>query len=109
MTNRDGCVRTAILRYALHTQPATLESLAVPTRLTPEDVKAALAALHQAGAIYLRDGAVIAAYPFSLVPTQHRVTVAGVTAYEWPRLTDPLPWAERIHRTHGFAQIKFEH
>jgi Alkylmercury lyase len=81
MTNRDDRVRTAILRHALHAQPVTLESLAVATRLAPEDVKAALAALHETGAIYLRDGAVVAAYPFSLLPTQHRVTVAGVPAY----------------------------
>ena len=81
MTNRDDRVRTAILRSALHAQPVTLKSLAAATRLTPGDVKAALATLHEAGAIFLRDGAVIAAYPFSLVPTLHRVTIAGVTAF----------------------------
>jgi Alkylmercury lyase len=81
MTNRDARVRTAILRHALHAQPVTPESLAVAARLTQEDVKAAFVALHETGTIYLRDGAVIAAYPFSLVPTQHRVTIAGVTAH----------------------------
>ncbi len=81
MANRDDRVRAVILRYALHAQPVTLDSLAVATRLTPEDVKAALAALHETGAIYLRDGTVIAAYLFSLAPTRHRVTISGVTAY----------------------------
>ncbi len=81
MTSRDERVRTAILRHALHAQRVTLGSLAAATRLTTEDVKTALGALHEAGMIYLRDGAVVAAYPFSLVPTPHRVTIAGVTAY----------------------------
>jgi hypothetical protein len=81
VANRDDRVRAAILRHALHAQPVTLDSLAVATRLTPEDVKAALAALHETGAIYLRDGTVIAAYPFSLAPTRHRVSISGLTAY----------------------------
>ena len=81
VTNPDGRVRTAILRTALRARPVTPESLAATTGLTREDIKAALATLHEAGAIYLRGEAIVAAYPFSLVPTPHRVTIAGVTAY----------------------------
>jgi len=81
MTNRDGRVQTSILRHALRARPATVEALAAATGFTQDDVKAALAALHDAGAIYLRDGAVVAAYPFSLVAAPHRVTIGGVTAY----------------------------
>lgn len=81
MTNWDDPVRTAILRRALHARPVTLESLAAATGLASEDVKVALATLHEAEAIYLCDGAVVAAYPFSLVPTPHRVTIAGMTTY----------------------------
>lgn len=80
MTNRDR-VWTAILRHALHAQPITLESLPAAAGLPPEDVKAALVALNETGTIYLRDGAVVAAYPFSFAPTPHRVTIAGVTAH----------------------------
>jgi hypothetical protein len=81
VTNRDDYVRTAILRAALRAQPVTPESLAAATGLSEKDITAALATLHETGAIYLRDEAVIAAYPFSLVPTPHRVTIAGVTVY----------------------------
>jgi mercuric reductase len=81
MTNQDERVWTAILRHALHAQPVTLESLAAATGLTPGDVATALVALHETGAIYLRDRAVIAAYPFSLVPTRHGVAIAGASAY----------------------------
>ena len=81
MMSPDGRVRTAIFHHALHAQPVTLESLAAATRLAPEQVTGALVALHETGAIYLSDGAVIAAYPFSLVPTRHRMTIGGVTAY----------------------------
>jgi DNA-binding GntR family transcriptional regulator len=49
MTNRDDHVRAAILRHALHAQPVTLESLAAAMRTSPEDIRAALAALHKAG------------------------------------------------------------
>ncbi|HLW46194.1 MAG TPA: organomercurial lyase [bacterium] len=81
MTERDGRVWTMILRHALHTRPASVEALAGATGFPAEDVEAALAALHDAGAIYLRGGAVAAAYPFSLVPTPHRVIIGGITAY----------------------------
>lgn len=81
MTNRDARVRTAVLHHALRARPVTSESLAAVTGLAVEDVEAALAALQEMGAIYLRDRAVIAAYPFSLVPTPHRVTIEGITVY----------------------------
>jgi len=74
-------VRTAILVHALHGRPVIVPSLAAATGLRPADVTAALAALHETGAIYLRDEAVVAAYPFALVPTAHRVAIGAVTAY----------------------------
>ena len=81
MTNHDRRVRTAILDHALHGRPVTTPSLAAATGLPPASVKAALTALHETGAIYLRDGTIVAAYPLSLVPTAHRVTTGGVTTY----------------------------
>jgi alkylmercury lyase-like protein len=81
MTKPDDRVWTAILRYALGAQPVTAKSLTDATGLAGEDVEAALARLNEAGAIYLRDGRVLAAYPFSLVPAPHRVIVAGITTY----------------------------
>ncbi|HEV2281107.1 MAG TPA: alkylmercury lyase family protein [bacterium] len=81
MTDRESRVRTAILRRALLGRDAAVPALAGGTGLTPAEVRAALAALHDAGAVYLRDGAVAAAYPLSLVPTGHRVTIGAVTVY----------------------------
>jgi alkylmercury lyase-like protein len=81
MTNPGDRVETAILRYARWAQPVTAESLAAATGLALEDVRAALAGLHETGAIYLRDGAVLAAYPFSMVPTANRISIAGLTVY----------------------------
>ncbi len=43
--------------------------------MTPAEIDAALAALHEAGAIYLADGAVVAAYPLSLRPARHRINI----------------------------------
>lgn len=74
-------VRVAVVMHALQGRRATTQSLGAATGMRPDDVAAALSALHEAGALYLRDGAVVAAYPFSLVPTPHRVTIGDVTAY----------------------------
>jgi len=51
------------------------------TGLTPEEVEATLATLDAAGALYRRDGQVIAAYPLSGIPTRHQLTVRHATAY----------------------------
>jgi mercuric reductase len=97
VTDHDSRVRTAILDHALHGRLVTTPSLAAATGVAPEGVKAALTALHETGAIYLRDGTIVAAYPLSLVPTAHRVTAGGVTTYAncaidalaVPPMTDP--------------------
>jgi len=81
VTNQETQVRVAILRHALHAQPISTASLSVATGLTPAKVDAALAALHEAGAIYLANGGAAAAYPVSFRPTKHRVTIDGVTTY----------------------------
>lgn len=81
MTSYDDLVGTVILRHALDARAATLELLVAATGGSPARVEAALLTLHETGAIYLRDGAVVAAYPFSFVPTPHRVMTAGATAY----------------------------
>jgi hypothetical protein len=106
MTNRDDRVRTAILGRALHAQPVSLESVAAATGLTLEGAKAALVTLHEVGAIYLRDGAVVAAYPFSLVPTPHRVTIAGVTVHpsgraRYGRGAERWPWEGSAQTARG--------
>src|SRR5579859_2612035 len=81
VTDRESRVRTAILRRALLDRDTAGPALAEAAGLSPADVSAALTALHDAGAVYLRDGAVMAAYPFSLVPTEHRFAIGGVTVY----------------------------
>jgi hypothetical protein len=81
VTDRESRVRTAILRRALLGRDTAGRALAEAAGLSPADVSAALIALHDAGAVCLRDGAVMAAYPFSLVPTEHRVALGGVTVY----------------------------
>lgn len=74
-------VRTAIWLHALHGRPVTIPSLAQATGRPPGEVAAALTALHEAGAVYVRDGAIIAAYPFSIPPTAHRVIIGELTVY----------------------------
>jgi alkylmercury lyase-like protein len=81
VTNHDRRVLTAILDHALHGRAASDPLLAAATGLAAEGVTAALTALHETGAIYLRDGIIVAAYPLSFVPTTHRVTIGGVTTY----------------------------
>ena len=81
MTSQEIQVRVAGLRHALHARPVSPESLGTATGLTTSEVHAALAALHEAGAIYLADGTIRVAYPFSFKPTVHRVPVGGATLY----------------------------
>lgn len=81
MTAGADAVRVAVLVHALRGRAATAQSLGAETGMRGDGIAAALAALHETGALYLRDGTVVAAYPFSLVPTGHRVTIGGVTAY----------------------------
>jgi hypothetical protein len=45
------------------------------------EAEAALSRLNAAGLLYLADGIVRAAYPFSGVPTRHRLQTGGATAY----------------------------
>lgn len=65
----------------MHARPVSPASLGAATGLTTSEVHAALAALHEAGAIYLADGTIRAAYPFSFDPTIHRVVIGGATLY----------------------------
>src|SRR5574337_1350363 len=78
MTNEEHRVQTAIFRRALRGRSVSTDALAADTGLVTESVKTALQSLHAAGRVYLRDGAIAAAYPFSLVPTTHRVTAGEV-------------------------------
>ena len=81
MTDRESRIRTALLRGALRGRDAAGPALAEATGLSPADVSAALNALHDAGAVYLRDRDVVAVYPLSFVPTGHRVTIGGTAVY----------------------------
>ncbi len=81
MAAGSDIVRVAVMVHALQGRPANTQSLGAATGMHPDEVAAALTSLHEAGALYLHDGAVVAAYPFSLVPTPHRVTIGAVTVY----------------------------
>ena len=81
MTTGVDAVRTAVLAHALHGRPVTIPSLAAATGMPRGEVAAALAALDETGAVYLRDGTIIAAYPFSLVPTAHRIAIGEAMVY----------------------------
>jgi len=74
-------VHTALLRDGLRARPVDRASLRAATGLTMAEVRAALTALHGAGAIYLEAGAISAAYPFSFQPTLHRISIHGVTLF----------------------------
>lgn len=77
----EEAVRAAILRRLLRGEPVDSASLAADAHLGAPAVSQALASLGASGAIYLADGAIIAAYPLSGVPTEHRVRLDGATAY----------------------------
>ena len=74
-------VRRVTLERLLRGEPVNLTSLSASTGLAEADVEAALAALHAAGAVYQVDGAFVAAYPLSGVPTRHRLSIGATTAY----------------------------
>ncbi len=74
-------VRRAVLRHLLQGEPVKLPSLSASTGLAEADIEGALAALHAAGTLYQADGAVVAAYPLSGVPTRHRLGIGTTTVY----------------------------
>jgi len=85
-TGADGItpqdrVRRGVLTRLLHGEPVDLASLSMSTRLPEGAVEEAMAALHAGGAIHRAGGVVVAAYPLSGVPTRHRLSFGGTTAY----------------------------
>jgi hypothetical protein len=81
VTSTDTIVRVAVLRRLLEGEPVDSASLSVTTDLPTGAVVEALAHLDAAGAIYLSNGTVTAAYPLSAAPTRHRILHDGITAY----------------------------
>jgi hypothetical protein len=81
MTKQEAQVQVAVLKRLLRGEPVDPASLSAATGFTPAAVGAALATLHSAGALYLADGNVIAAYPFSAVPTMHRLRIGRSVTY----------------------------
>lgn len=77
----QGRVRAAVLRRLLRGEGLDLTSLTAEADLDPRAVAGALETLNASGAIYTADGAVIAAYPLSAVPTPHRVHLNGTAVY----------------------------
>ncbi len=74
-------VRAAVLRRLLRGERLDLAALAAEADLDPGAVAGALETLDAAGAIYMADGAVTAAYPLSAVPTPHRVRLDRTAVY----------------------------
>jgi hypothetical protein len=80
-TTPEMRVWAAVLRRLLRGEsvdPASVSAHGDPPAGTTVE---ALASLHASGAIYLSNGTVTAAYPFSTVPTKHRVCYAGMAVY----------------------------
>ncbi len=77
----DVRVLALVLRRLLHGQPVHSSALSAELGLAPADLDAALGRLDAAGAVYLADGLVAAAYPLSAVPTRYRVRIGESTAY----------------------------
>ncbi len=77
----DSRVLAAVLRRLLRGERVSPASLSMGTGLTPAETEAALARLAEAGALYLADGTVVAAYPLSGIPTRHRLSLSGAIAY----------------------------
>jgi len=80
-TSRDVRVLAAVLAQMLRGQRVSAASVHAASELAPRETETALARLDAAGVLYLVDGMVQAAYPFSGVPTRHRLNVGGATAY----------------------------
>ncbi len=81
MTKQEAQVQVAVLKRLLRGEPVDPVSLSAATGFTGTVVSAALATLHAAGALYLADGMVIAAYPLSAVPTRHRLRIGRSVIY----------------------------
>jgi hypothetical protein len=81
MTKQEAQVQVAVLKRLLRGEPVDSASLSAATGFTSAAVGAALVTLHSAGALYLADGNVVAAYPLSAVPTPHRLRIGRSVTY----------------------------
>jgi hypothetical protein len=81
MTKQEAQVQVAVLKRLLRGEPVDPVSLSTATGFTSAAVGAALVTLHSAGALYLANGNIIAAYPFSAVPTMHRLRIGKSVTY----------------------------
>lgn len=79
--SRDTRVLAAVLRRLLRGERVTPTSLSMGTGLMRQEVEDAFGRLDAAGALYLADGIVRAAYPLSGIPTRHRLGIGSATAY----------------------------
>ncbi len=77
----EDTVRATVLSRLLRGEALDLASLAAEVGVDPPMVADTLANLNASGAIYVRDGTVIAAYPLSAAPTRHRVRLEGTIVY----------------------------
>ncbi len=78
LTQREDEVRRLILREFpnLGRAPTTAE-IANALSLSKGEVEGILKKLHESDIVYMKDGVVLAAYPFSSRPTAHKVTFKG--------------------------------
>jgi len=74
-------VLASVLRGLLRGEVPSPTRIGPGTGLAPAEVEAALTRLHTAGAVYLADGRIRAAYPLSGVPTRHRLSIGRATTY----------------------------
>jgi hypothetical protein len=81
VTKQEAQVQVAVLKRLLRGEAVDSASLSAATGFTSAAVGAALVTLHSAGALYLADGNVIAAYPLSAVPTLHRLRIGRSVTY----------------------------
>jgi hypothetical protein len=77
----DARVLASVLRRLLRGEALGSMRLGLGTGLAPAEVEAALTRLHAAGAIYLAEEMIRAAYPLSGVPTRHRLSIGSATVY----------------------------
>ena len=80
-TTPEMRVWAPMLRRLLRGESVDPASMSAHSDLPAGTMVEALASLHACGAIYLSNGTVTAAYPFSTVPTKHRVCYAGMAVY----------------------------
>ena len=81
LTVEDVKVLAAVLRGLLGGATPTPGALSAERSCTLDAIEAVLARLHTAGAIYLADGIVTAAYPLAGAPTRHGLRIGEATAY----------------------------